>query len=152
MRPILLPIPHRVQHEDGECLVACALMALAHIDISIPYQRLSNLLQTKKQLGTPASNVLKLRQLGIKVVYEQGTLNKLYSYLAHNRPCIAFVKTIELPYWDQVTDHAVVVVGIDNEFVYLNDPVSPTAPIQVSHGDFELAWQEWDELYAVLAP
>jgi hypothetical protein len=113
---------------------------------------LSNLLQTRKQLGTPASNILKLKQLGINVVYEQGTLNKLHHHLANNRPCIVFVKTGELPYWAQDTDHAIVVVGLDDEFVYLNDPAFPAAPTQVSHGDFELAWQERDEFYAVIMP
>jgi hypothetical protein len=57
-----------------------------------------------------------------------------------------------LPYWDQVTNHAIVVVGLDDEFVYVHDPAFAVAPIQVSHGDFELAWQEWDEFYAVLMP
>ncbi len=34
--------------------------------------------------------------------------------------------------------------------VYLNDPARPNAPIEVSHGDFDLAWLEQDEFYAAL--
>jgi len=66
------------------------------------------------------------------------------------QPCIAFVKTGELPYWKRSVDHAVVVAGIDDGYVYLNDPDLPTAPISVSLGDFDLAWLEHDEMYAVL--
>jgi len=152
MRPILLSIPHQLQHEDGECLVACAAMIMTYMGRSVAYQRLFNLLQVKKYFGALASNVRKLEQLGVRVVYEQGTLDKLYEHLISNQPCIAFVKTSELPYWEQVTNHAIIVVGLDDEFVYLNDPAFPIAPIQISHGDFELAWQEWDEFYAVLIP
>jgi hypothetical protein len=73
-------------------------------------------------------------------------------FLSNGWPVITPVKTRELPYWDEDTDNAVVVVGMDAQFVYLNDPALETAPIQVSQGDFGLAWLEHDEMYAVLAP
>jgi hypothetical protein len=41
---------------------------------------------------------------------------------------------------------------MDDTHVYLNDPALPNAPILVSRGDFELAWLERDEFYAVLMP
>jgi hypothetical protein len=34
--------------------------------------------------------------------------------------------------------------------VYLNDPAFVQAPMQVSIGDFDLAWLEHDEKYAVI--
>ncbi len=60
------------------------------------------------------------------------------------------MKTRELPYWDEATNHAVLVVGLDKAPVDVNDPQFSNAPIKVSRGDFDLAWLEWDELYAVL--
>jgi len=33
-----------------------------------------------------------------------------------------------------------VVVGVDDSWVYLNDPYFNSAPQQVSHSDFLLAW------------
>lgn len=65
---------------------------------------------------------------------------------------VAFIKTGEPPYWNADSDHAVVVVGIDDMYIYLNDPDFARAPMQVSHGDFGLAWLERDEFYAVLIP
>jgi uncharacterized protein YvpB len=52
------------------------------------------------------------------------------------------VSTVELPYWQISTDHAVLVVGMDGQRVYLHDPAFANAPIQVSMGAFELAWLE----------
>lgn len=151
MNHILLPVPHRRQREWGECMVACAAMAMAYMDIPVSYERLFTVLQIRKQLGVPAYNIRNMEQLGVKVIYKRGTLEELQDQLANNRPCIVFVKTEELPYWnDEHTDHAIVVVGLDSDSVYVNDPRFPEAPIQVSHGDFELAWQERDEYYATL--
>jgi predicted double-glycine peptidase len=67
-------------------------------------------------------------------------------------PVIVPLRTGELPHWSENIDHAVVVVGMDEHSVYLNDPAFATAPIQVPHGDFDLAWLEREEYYAVLAP
>ncbi len=150
MPPVLLAVPHIQQHWPGECLAACADMILTYLGFSIPYERLLKLLRVEQGSGTPAFNIRALEQLGIKVIYKQGTLAELYSHLSHNRPCIVLLKTDELPYWEEATDHAVVMTGLDDDYVYLNDPEFPDAPLQVSHGDFDLAWLNRDEFYAVL--
>jgi predicted double-glycine peptidase len=46
--------------------------------------------------------------------------------------------------------HAVVVVGLDDSSVYLNDPAMDYGPIRVSIGDFDLAWFNQEERYGVL--
>jgi hypothetical protein len=94
-----------------------------------------------------------LRRLNITVIYEQGTLVGLHRFLTNGWPCIVPIKTGELGYWDKIaSDHAVVMVGMDVTSVYLNDPAFSPAPIQVSLGEFELAWFERGEQFAVLAP
>lgn len=65
---------------------------------------------------------------------------------------IASVQTQELPYWQGVASlHAVLVVGMDEEHVYLNDPEWPEAPLCVTIGDFDLAWLARGERYALLS-
>jgi ABC-type bacteriocin/lantibiotic exporter with double-glycine peptidase domain len=147
---IILPVRHLQQRDRGDCLAACAAISLGHLGILVPYERLLKLLRIKQPIGTPAFNIRNLEKLGVRVIYEQGTLKNIHTYLTCNLPCIAFVKTNELPYWDESGDHAVVVVGLDSHYVYLNDPAFADAPIQISHGDFDLAWLERDEFYAVL--
>lgn len=151
MPPIILPVPHIRQHNLGECLAACAAMVCSYLDFSITYEQLLKLLRVE-WFGTPASNIRELEKLNVSVTYKQGTLEELHNHLTNNRPCIAFVKTGQLPYWDGDNDHAVVIVGLDDEYIYLNDPDFANAPMQVSHGDFDLAWLERDEFYAVLIP
>ncbi len=124
-------------------------MALSAIGLSAPYRQLLELLRVKPP-GTSFINVRALEQLGIDVTCERGTLNRLYEHLVSNHAPIVPVLTGELPYWDRSTQHAVVVVGLDDEYVYLNDPAFAVAPIPGSLGDFELAWLGRDEYYAVL--
>ena len=94
--------------------------------------------------------IRKLEQFGVRVIYKQGNFDILQKHLQAGQPCIVFVKTGELPYWNRDLDHAVVLAGMDDTFVYLNDPNLPAAPTSVSRGDFDLAWLERDEMYAVL--
>lgn len=125
-------------------------MVLDYINQPVNYDRLLHLLRIDPEYGTIARNISLLSEIGVDVFYAQGTLDDLRSHLIANRPCIAFVNTGELPYWHETTGHAVVVVGIDEEMVYLNDPAFVSAPQVVSHGDFLLAWLEADEYYATI--
>ena len=150
MPPVFLEIEHVQQHNDGECLAACAAMILNFIGSPVAYKRLLRVLEIKDDIGTPSFKIRNLERLGIRVIYRQGNLAVLRNHLAAGQPCIVFVKTGELPYWKRNLDHAIVVAGMDDRYVYLNDPDLPTAPTSVSLGDFDLAWLEHDEQYAVL--
>ena len=150
MPKYLLAVTHSTQLRRADCVAACAKMALEYIGQPVNYDRLIHLLQIEPEIGTLASNILRLTALGVEVLYKRGKLEDIINHLANGRPCIAFVNTGELPYWDEATGHAVVVVGIDDDLVYLNDPAR-NAPQKVSHGDFLLAWMEADEYYATIS-
>lgn len=150
---ILLPVAHVPQRRYGDCLVACATMVLTYLGRPMPYNRLLKTLRVQPGVGATFSNLQALARLNIAVLYEQGTLLDLHRFLANGWPCIVPVKSGELPYWENIdTDHAVVVVGMESASIYLNDPAFATAPFQVSLGDFDLAWFEREQVYAVLAP
>lgn len=74
----------------------------------------------------------------------------MFQNLSANHPCIAFVKTGQLPYRGDNSDHAIVIVGMDEQRVYVNDPELDIAPLPVPLGNFDLAWLERDEMYAVI--
>lgn len=147
---IILPLEFVQQRRGGECLAACAAMVLNYIGKPIAYRRLVSILEAIPKVGTSSSKIQRLARLGVSVHYQQGTLNRLFEHLQNNQPSIVFVKTIELPYRTDITDHAVVVVGFDEQSIYLHDPEFIESPISVPHGDFDLAWLEHDEMYAVL--
>ncbi len=150
MDRVILPIQNWPQHRTGECVAACAAMVLGYMGVRIPYQRLLRTLEIIPDMGTPSFKVVNLQRLGFTVIYRQGTFDELLQHLLAGHPCIVFVRTGQLPYRSDNTDHAVVVVGMDKQNVYVNDPESAEAPIRVSRGDFDLAWLEHDEKYAVI--
>ena len=97
MPNILLPIPHRLQRSDGDCLAACAAMALDYWGVSSDYGRLLRLLEVKPY-GAPGSRLNNLVSLGVQVRYAQGALDELFDYLTGWQPCIVLVRTSHLPY------------------------------------------------------
>ena len=145
MTPILLSVPHIAQQYRGDCLAACVQMVLMYMGRSVAYKRLLKLLRIDFRRGTLASNIRRLERLNLEVIYQQGTFEKLCEHLEQDQPCIAFVYTGELPYWSAGVDHAVVVTGLDNQNIYVNDPAFLSGPLVVDRGEFDLAWLEWDE-------
>jgi uncharacterized protein YvpB len=72
--------------------------------------------------------------------------------LQNGVPCITFVQAGELPYSNSEGFHAVVVIGMDEQTVYINDPASDVAPQAVPLDDFRLAWSEFEYVGAVIVP
>lgn len=124
-------------------------MILAYLNKPVSYEQLLALLNIQ-WFGAPFNNILNLEKAGVRVLYRQGALDDLRKHLADGEPVITAIFTGELPYSDEATNHAVVVVGIDGHYVYINDPAITEAPIPVPKGDFDLAWLERNEWYAVI--
>jgi ABC-type bacteriocin/lantibiotic exporter with double-glycine peptidase domain len=128
-------------------------MVLQYLQISIDYSQLLAVLETDRA-GSYFSNLRRLEdRLGLTLELAQGDddLDLFYHYLDQGLPVIAYVNTGELKsYWQYTTFHAVVVVGLDEQFVYVNDPYFADAPKEVARGEFVLAWLEQDYRYAVI--
>jgi ABC-type bacteriocin/lantibiotic exporter with double-glycine peptidase domain len=145
----LLPVPHQRQQQEADCLAACAAMVLAYLNVQIKYQQLLRLLKVKPY-GTPGQNLKYLSSLGLQIAYREGSLEQIKNYLQNDVPCITLVRTADLSYWDYGTDHAVVVVGFDEQTIYVNDPAFDNRPIPVPVVEFELAWMAFDYRYGVI--
>jgi ABC-type bacteriocin/lantibiotic exporter with double-glycine peptidase domain len=145
-----LPVPHRLQLADGYCLPACVEMVLAYWGIEKEQAELAKQLQMIPDAGTPANRIRLLASNTIEVFYGHGELADLQAALNQNTPPIALVYTSELPYWDQAAAHAVVVLQIDEKTAVANDPAMTETAIRVPLGDFELAWDEMANLYALI--
>ena len=68
------------------------------------------------------------------------------------KPVIAVVYTEYLPYLTTESLHAVVIVGIDEQHVYFNDPLLEQAPIVLSVEEFQRAWYFWGNVIIILEP
>lgn len=149
MLTISLPVPHQRQREDADCLPACVAMVLAYLSKDVSYRRIKNLLKTKA-FGTPGHHLLHLTELGLQVLYREGSMEELKAHLAKGDPCIVLVRTADLNYWNFTTDHALVAVGFDGRSIFVNDPAFDNYPIAVPLGKFELAWMAFDYRYGCL--
>lgn len=145
----LLPVPHQRQQQEADCLAACAAMVLGYLNVEIQYQQLLKLLKMKPY-GTPGQNLKYLSSLGLQIVYREGSLEQIKNYLQNGVPCITLVRTADLSYWDYGTDHALVVVGFDEQAISVNDPAFNEYPISVPVIEFELAWMAFDYRYGVI--
>ncbi len=124
-------------------------MVLAYLENPVAESKVSELFEAD-EIGTPSSRVRRLEKWGFKVTYGSTNLEQLRVWLAQNVPPLVFVQTRFLDYWTQSTPHAVVVVGIDDNQVYLNDPAFDTAPQVCSRDGFLAAWIEMDEVAATV--
>jgi ABC-type bacteriocin/lantibiotic exporter with double-glycine peptidase domain len=149
---IMLTVPFIAQRRTGECLVACAAMALAYLGQQPDYALLARRLSVT-QIGAPFPNLRVLANLNVRVLVDYGTLDVLHQQLSRGYPCIVSIQTGQLPHWfGEDFAHAAVMVGRNAGHVYLHDPAVLVYPLRVSIGDFDLAWLERDEQYAVLLP
>lgn len=150
MPSALLSVPHFEQSRDGACLPACVRMVLAYWGEQRSENSLARQLGTKR-FGTPISNASRLQKFGYQAGVESLTRTELEAYLTQGQPVIVRVWTAMFDYWTVPTSHVVVVVGFDENVVYLNDPAFSAAPQNVSWGAFQAAWAEYDETAVIIA-
>ena len=149
---LLSNFAHSRQRRESDCLVACADMVLHYLGLQIGYPRLAKLLRAQPSF-TPFSNLRFLETLGLSITLGHGERATFAPYLESGLPVLVSVKTIDWKHWgDEITEHAVVVVGIDesNRVIYLHDPFFPEAPIELSLIAFEIGWEEKERHYAVI--
>jgi ABC-type bacteriocin/lantibiotic exporter with double-glycine peptidase domain len=145
----LLRVPHSPQEEPAGCLAACAQMVLAYYGITKSQATLNRLFGLTA-IGTPYSTITRLAALGAHVTLQCGDEKVLRSTLDKSQPLIVFLRTGELSYWHGDTSHAVVVIGYDDEKIYLNDPAFASAPAEATWGEFLLAWDHHDDYFALI--
>jgi hypothetical protein len=73
-------------------------MVLDYTGHPVAYDDLLRLLEIGP-FGTPARRITELARWGVDVEYDEGTLEKLQTFLDNDQPVIVLVRTRELPYW-----------------------------------------------------
>ncbi|MBV7326883.1 C39 family peptidase [Chloroflexi bacterium TSY] len=146
----LLAVSHRQQSQQSDCLAACSAMVLDYLLVPYTYPQLMQRLQIQS-FGTWFRNLSGLESYGLFVTIEElGSIGILKRHLESGLPPIVYVDTEYLMYWNETTNHAVVVIGIEEDQIHLNDPFFPTAPQVVTLDEFLPAWIEQKQLYAVI--
>ena len=148
----LLKVPHRQQRQEADCLAACARMVLEYYHINIRYARLLSILRVADS-GATFRSLGRLESIGLRVQVERGAIDKLSEWLAQGVPPIVAVDTgLLLSYWTETTGHALVVISIDKQNIYVNDPYFADAPKKIVIDEFEASREEAGRLYAIIQP
>ena len=137
------------QHED-DCLVACCKMVLDYLGITKSEAWLWHRLSSGDV--TPFPTVAKLAdELGLTVeVAYWGSLTTFGAYIESGLPILVAVNADDPKDWPYVSNHAVVVIGFDDQHVFVHDPAQPETPLEISIASFLLAWSNRDYEYAVI--
>lgn len=144
-------VPQTNPQGRNSCVPACLSMVLAYQGVTLSELELCNLLDTQLA-GTEVWNVLLLENhiANCQVYLGSVSFDELRASLAVNVPPIVFGVTRHLSYWHRDTIHAVVVVGITDDAVIVNDPAFSDAPRSVSRTEFLAAWSELDFLTVIV--
>jgi ABC-type bacteriocin/lantibiotic exporter with double-glycine peptidase domain len=145
-----LPIEHIPQENEAGCLAACSQMVLRFLGIRKSQRNLNRLFQLTS-FGVPFSRLTRLERFGVVVSIETfGHEHELIHAIDQQIASIVFLRTNHLPYWQADTQHAIVVVGYDENNFLVNDPAFEQAPQRVSMSSFLLAWNDMDYAYALI--
>jgi hypothetical protein len=101
--------------------------------------------------GTPASRVIHLQTLGYHVHYTSMTLTELQQLILQELTPVVFVLADFLPWANFIGFHALLLVGITDDQVWLHDPALPNGPVRLSVDGFMMAWEEFDRMTAVIS-
>lgn len=150
MPPNLLRLKHRLQERPYGCLAACAQMLLHSLGVAVEQRQLNRLFDLV-EIGALFSHIQRVERYGVGVSLQVGDEAALKAAIDQGIPPVIFVHTGQLTtYWQENVQHALVVVGYDDEHFYLNDPAFPDAPKEVAIDELMLAWLEFDYMYALI--
>lgn len=133
-------IPNWQQRREDDCLVARCKQVLDHLGIT------RNEAWLWRQLAssgvTPFPNIANLANaLGLVVeIHTDGILDRFEAYIESGLPVIVAVDADDPLDWPYVRHHAVVVIGFDDQHVFVNDPAQAETGREVALNTFMLAW------------
>lgn len=102
--------------------------------------------------GTPVLNVALLpgHVPGCSVTIASASLGDLARWVEDRHPPIVLVGTGPLSSWQIECLHALVVVGIEEQTILVNDPAAGSGPSSIPRAEFLAAWGELAQLTAVI--
>jgi len=124
-------------------------MVLDYLNVPFTYDRLQRHLQATP-FGTVFGNLRRLTKYGLHIHIQQGDFAQLRNHLDTGLPCIVAITTSK-PFWSEATNHAVLVVGMNDTDIYVCDPQFDEGPRAIPLAEFELAWLEQDYLFALIS-
>lgn len=148
----LLPIkPFQETLHQGLCGPACLKMILDYYGIEKTEQELAELCKTDKDLGTDDQGIKQAAEsFGLKVeIHNNSSFDDIQTWLDKEVPVIVNWFTRgrnDYPNSEVADGHYSVVVGLDEEFIYLQDPEIGDMR-QIDRDDFMRVWFDFTDAY-----
>ena len=146
-----LAVPFRQQIGIGYCLPACVQMVLAYYGTERSQAEIARQLTMIPKVGVPVSRVARLSSKQWHISRRVGELDDLTVLLAQGIPPIIEVATGFLSYWNEDTDHVIVLAVSDGEDAVVLDPAFG-APRSLKLNELALAWMERDNYFIEMRP
>ncbi len=86
----LLPVSHRQQIQQADCLAACAAMVLTYLQIPVDYRNLLSVLNVR-EFGTSFLSLENIERIGLYVLVLEGDMSTLERWLLQGLPPIVAV-------------------------------------------------------------
>jgi ABC-type bacteriocin/lantibiotic exporter with double-glycine peptidase domain len=140
------------QTTAGGCLPTSIAMVFSKYrksnkdQVRVWMDELSAALGTDENDGTPLESLIgfSLEPWGFRHEVKESDLETVKRNLQHGIPLICIIESQYLPYSTEERLHAVVLVGIDEQSVFLNDPLREgDEVIQFPLQTFHQAWGGW---------
>jgi ABC-type bacteriocin/lantibiotic exporter with double-glycine peptidase domain len=113
---------------------------------------LRRLLKTRVTGTSPANVMIRLPDIGFQATVTDASRAELRRRVDAGEPCIVHVWTTTLPHWSEGVVHAVVVTAIDDETVWINDPILDSGPTAIPLQAFLTAWSATDYTLILIGP
>jgi ABC-type bacteriocin/lantibiotic exporter with double-glycine peptidase domain len=124
-------------------------MVLEYLGEQTTEEFLRRFLKTK-YYGTNLLNIRYLSEFGFRTTITYGSIEELKELIKERKLPIVRLVTRDLDFYDFDGYHAVIVVGIKQEFVIVNDPYFETEVIEIPIHNFTFAWAECDYLTIII--
>ncbi|MEM7028524.1 MAG: cysteine peptidase family C39 domain-containing protein [Chloroflexota bacterium] len=143
----MLEVPHFRQLNDNADLVACAQMVLAYYGRPSEIDRLITLFDGVSD-NTMVAQVMQLKKWGYGVSAGPTDIEQIQSWLRHSIPPIVALGNGAMS--EKESPQMVVLVGLDQQNAYLNDPRLKDHPHSMSLSDFTMAWNAAGQMGAAV--
>lgn len=141
------PVPHARQQTDYTCGPAALKMVAGHEGVEVTEEEIAEKADSGKEKGTPPNDLAAAgKKLGLEVeMRPELTLDELKGLTDAGIPVICDIQDHgdEEGYKELTEGHYVVCTGVDDQYVYFNDPaIEGTGKRKLDRETFQRRWRD----------
>ena len=150
----MIRVPHLRQKPGSKsCLVISVKMVLDGYGVYHTEEEIGTVIEYDPVLGASIMNIDLLDEAwGIVTESGEIDLERVKQEIDGSTPVIVVVEAHYLPYREASirANHTLVVVGYDDDNIYVNDALLPSAPTAIPIADFLKAWDGLGKFGAII--